>query len=347
MSEITKKTVPVLTDEIVDDYSAEDFVFVQQNERLTDKVYEATSYLRDVWINFSKNKGAVVGMIIISVIILFAVVGPMVSGFRYDDINLAHQSLPPRIPGLEKIGLFNGFENGVNVYEKKGLMDVYYWFGTDTNGRDLFTRVWEGTRISLSIALIAVTVDIIIGMSYGLISGYFGGKVDMIMQRAVEILNGIPTLILVTLLGMVLPRGMTSIIVALMITGWIGMSRISRAEVLKLKESEYILASRTLGAKNFAIIFKDILPNIFGQLITMAMFSVPSAIFTEAYLSFVGLGIPAPAASLGTLISDGYKSMTVHPFMIISGIIVLALLMLSFNLFADGLRDAFDPNQKH
>ncbi len=347
MSEIKKRTVPVLTDEVIDDYTAEDFVFVQQNERLTDKVYEATSYLKDVWTNFSKNKGAVIGMIIITTIILFAVIGPMVSGFKYDEINLAHQSLPPRIPGLEKLGIFNGYENGVNVYAKKGLDNVYYWFGTDTNGRDLFTRVWEGTRISISIALIAVTVDIVIGMSYGLISGYFGGKVDMVMQRAVEILNGIPTLILVTLLGMVLPRGMISIIVALMITGWIGMSRISRAEVLKLKESEYILASRTLGAKDFSIIFKDILPNIFGQLITMAMFSIPSAIFTEAYLSFMGLGIPAPAASLGTLISDGYKSMTVHPFMILSSIFVLALLMLSFNLFADGLRDAFDPNQKH
>ena len=347
MSEIKKRTVPVLTDEVIDDYTAEDFVFVQQNERLTDKVYEATSYLKDVWTNFSKNKGAVIGMIIITTIILFAVIGPMVSGFRYDEINLAHQSLPPRIPGLEKLGIFNGYENGVNVYAKKGLDNVYYWFGTDTNGRDLFTRVWEGTRISVFIALIAVTVDIVIGMSYGLISGYFGGKVDMVMQRAVEILNGIPTLVLVTLLGMVLPRGMISIIVALMITGWIGMSRISRAEVLKLKESEYILASRTLGAKDFSIIFKDILPNIFGQLITMAMFSIPGAIFTEAYLSFMGLGIPAPAASLGTLISDGYKSMTVHPFMILSSIFVLALLMLSFNLFADGLRDAFDPNQKH
>ncbi|HCK88454.1 MAG TPA: peptide ABC transporter permease [Erysipelotrichaceae bacterium] len=347
MSEIKKRTVPVLTDEVIDDYTAEDFVFVQQNERLTDKVYEATSYLKDVWTNFSKNKGAVIGMIIITIIILFAVIGPMVSGFRYDEINLAHQSLPPRIPGLEKLGIFNGYENGVNVYAKKGLDNVYYWFGTDTNGRDLFTRVWEGTRISVFIALIAVTVDIVIGMSYGLISGYFGGKVDMVMQRAVEILNGIPTLVLVTLLGMVLPRGMISIIVALMITGWIGMSRISRAEVLKLKESEYILASRTLGAKDFSIIFKDILPNIFGQLITMAMFSIPGAIFTEAYLSFMGLGIPAPAASLGTLISDGYKSMTVHPFMILSSIFVLALLMLSFNLFADGLRDAFDPNQKH
>ena len=343
MSEYYEKHVPI----IENDYDDADFVFVQENVRLKDKVYKQTSFLKDVWTNFSKNKGAVIGMVIIAVIILMAIIGPMISGYTYYGQSLLQQGLPPRIPGLEKIGLFNGYENGVNVYAEKGFNDVYYWFGTDTLGRDLFTRVWEGTRISLFIAFVAVIIDIIIGMSYGLISGYFGGKVDMVMQRFVEILNGIPTLVLVTLLGLVLPPGMTSIIFALMITGWIGMSRISRAEVLKLKESEYVLASRTLGAHHFQIIFKEILPNIFGQLITMAMFSVPSAIFTEAYLSFMGLGIPAPAASLGTLISDGYKSLTVHPFMIMSAIAVLALLMLSFNLFADGLRDAFDPNQKH
>ena len=343
MTETAEKHVPI----IENDYEQEDFVFVQENEKLTDKVYEQTSFMKDVWTNFSKNKGAVAGMIIISIIILLAIIGPMISGYTYDGINLQQQSLPPKMPGLEKIGIFNGYEHGVDQYAKLGLENVYHWFGTDTNGRDLWTRVWEGTRISLFIALIAVTIDIVIGMSYGLISGYFGGKVDMIMQRIVEVINGIPTLVLVTLLGLVLPRGMTSIIFALMLTGWIGMSRIARAEVLKLKESEYILASRTLGAKDFAIIFKDIMPNIFGQLITMAMFSVPNAIFTEAYLSFMGLGIPAPMASLGTLISDGYKSLTVHPYMIMSAIAVLALLMLSFNLFADGLRDAFDPNQKH
>jgi oligopeptide transport system permease protein len=343
MSETYEKHVPI----IENDYDEEDFVFVQENTRLKDKVYKQTSFLRDVWVNFSKNKGAVIGMIIIAIIIFMAIVGPMMSGRTYYEQSLANQGLPPRMPGLEKIGIFNGYEYGRNIYAEKGLEDTYYWFGTDTLGRDLFTRVWEGTRISLFIAFVAVIIDIIIGMSYGLISGYFGGRVDMVMQRFVEILNGIPTLVLVTLLGLVLPPGMSSIIFALMITGWIGMSRISRAEVLKLKESEYILASRTLGASHFSIIFKDILPNIFGQLITMAMFSVPSAIFTEAYLSFMGLGIPAPAASLGTLISDGYKSLTVHPYMIMSAIAVLALLMLSFNLFADGLRDAFDPNQKH
>ena len=343
MSETSR---PVLTDEVIDDYTEDDFQFVQQNEKLHDKVYKTTSYAHDVWVSFCKNKGAVVGMVIILIIIFFAIVGPMISGYSGEAINQAEQSLPPRIQGLAKLGIFAGKENGVNVYAQKGFTNVYHWFGTDTNGRDLFTRVWEGTRVSLIIAFAAAIIDIVIGMSYGLISGYFGGKVDMVMQRIVEVLNGIPTLVVVTLLGLVLPSGITSIVFASMITGWIGMSRIARAEMLKLKESEYVLASRTMGAKSFYIIFKDIMPNIFGQLIIMSMFSIPNAIFTEAFLSFVGLGIQPPQASLGSLISDGYKSMTVHPFILVAPIIVLALLMLSFNLFADGIRDAFDPNQK-
>ena len=337
MSEVLKTHDPLLGD----GYSEEDFVFVQQGERLSDKAYKTTSYWRDVWSHFSKNKGALVGFVIIFIITFMAIIGPMISGHSYDTIIIEHQNLPPKIPGI-----FGGVERGIDVYASKGVTDVNYWFGTDYNGRDMFTRVWQGTRISLLVAFVAVIIDIVIGMSYGLISGYFGGKVDMIMQRFAEILNGIPTLVIVTLLGLVLPPGIASIIFALMITGWIGMARISRAEVLKLKESEYILASKTLGAKDFSIIFKDILPNIFGQLVIMAMFSIPNAIFTEAFLSFVGLGIQPPQASLGSLISDGYKSLTIHPYQIAAPVIVLALLMLSFNLFADGLRDAFDPSMK-
>lgn len=343
MSEIK----PVLTNEVIDDFTDDDFVFVQRDEKLVDKAYKTTSYLKDVWAHFKKNKGAILGLVIIVLIILFAIIGPMVSGYASEAIDQAQQSMPPRIQLLEKIGIFNGVERGNNVYADRGLTGVYHWFGTDTNGRDLFTRVWEGTRVSLIIAVSAALIDIVIGMSYGLISGYFGGKVDMVMQRFAEILNGIPTLVTVTLLGLVLPGGIATIIFALMITGWIGMSRIARAEMLKLKESEYVLASKTLGAKSFSIIFKDIMPNIFGQLIIMSMFSIPNAIFTEAFLSFVGLGIQPPQASLGSLISDGYKSMTIHPYIMIAPIVVLALLMLSFNLFADGIRDAFDPNQKH
>ncbi|MFV0255140.1 MAG: oligopeptide ABC transporter permease [Erysipelotrichaceae bacterium] len=313
---------------------------------LTDKIYESSSYAQDVWAAFRKNKGALLGAVVIVLIVIMAIIGPFLNGHTYKSIIIEHASLPPRIPIVEKLGIFDGTRNGIDVYTEKDLADTYYWFGTDTQGRDLFTRVWEGTRISLIIAISAVVIDIFIGMIYGLISGYFGGKVDIMMQRFAEILNGIPTLVVVTLLGLILPAGIISIIFALMITGWIGMSRIARAQVLKLKEQEFILASRTLGAKNFSIIFKDILPNIFGQIIIVSMFSIPNAIFTEAFLSFVGLGVPAPMASLGSLISEGYKSLTIYPHMIISAIVVLALLMLSFNLFADGLRDAFDPKMK-
>ena len=318
----------------------------EENEKLIDKTYKTSSYAKDVWSHFCKNKGAVIGAIIILIIIVMAIIGPYLNEHTYKSIIIEHASLVPRIPFLEKLGIFDGMYKGMDQYAAKGFSDIYYWFGTDTQGRDIFTRVWEGTRISLIIAFSAVFIDICIGMVYGLISGYFGGKVDMIMQRIAEIINGIPTLVVVTLLGLVLPQGIASIIFALMLTGWIGMSRIARAQVLKLKEQEFTLASKTLGAKNFAIIFKDILPNIFGQIIVMSMFSIPNAIFTESFLSFVGLGVPAPMASLGTLISDGFKSLTIYPHMIISAIVVLALLMISFNLFADGLRDAFDPKMK-
>lgn len=265
-----------------------------------------------------------------------AVVGPGMNEHTYDSQIIQHQNLAPRIRAIESlnIGIFDGSEKMststgvvevnkyVNPEKETGLENTYYWFGTDVLGRDIFTRTWTGTRISLYIALVAVLVDMLFGMSYGLISGYFGGKVDMAMQRFSEVLNGIPTLVLVTLLIIVMKPGLFTITLALALTGWIGMSRVARAQVLKLKEQEFILASKTLGAKDFFIIFKEILPNIFGQLIIMSMFSVPNAIFTEAFLAFVGLGVPAPNASLGSLISDAFKSFTTHPYMIVFPVIV-------------------------
>ena len=234
----------------------------------------------------------------------------------------------------------------MNNYTDKGLTDVEYWFGSDNFGRDIWTRTWSGARVSLIIAVAAAIIDMVIGMSYGLISGYFGGKVDMVMQRFLEIANGIPRLVIVTLLLLVLQPGMLTIIFALMLTEWVGMSRIARAEMLKLKEQEFVLASRTLGAGSFFIIFKEVLPNIIGPIITQVMFSIPTAIFTEAFLSFVGLGIPVPQCSLGSLISEGFNSFTTHPYQIVPPIVVMALLMLSFNLVADGLREALDPKMK-
>ena len=283
-----------------------------------------------------------------------AIIGPKISGYSFSAQNLSMKNLAPRMQVIENLGILDGSEKMktttgtklVNEYAAKKLYDTFYWFGTDRYGRDIFTRTWSGTRVSLIIAFAATIIDMVIGMSYGLISGYFGGKTDIIMQRILEIMNGIPRLVIVTLLLLVLKPGMVTIIFALMLTEWVGMSRIARAEMLKLKEQEFVLASRTLGAGAFHIIFKEILPNIIGPIITQVMFSIPTAIFTEAFLSFVGLGIPVPQCSLGSLISDGYNSFTTHPYQIIPPIIVMALLMLSFNLIADGLREALDPKMK-
>lgn len=304
------------------------------------------TFSQDAFNRFKKNKGAVIGLLVIIVIFLFAIFGPMISGTTIEHIEKTHLSLPPRIPILEKLGIFKGTLSGINVYKAKGFDDLYYWFGTDKLGRDLWTRVWKGTQISFLIAFVAVMVDMVLGVTYGVISGYYGGKVDAIMQRFVEILSGIPNLVIVTLFMIVFEPGITTIILALMLTGWIGMSRVVRSQVLKLKNQEYVLAAKTLGASDFTIIVKELIPNIAGQIIIMMMFSIPNAIFYESFLAFVGLGLRPPQASLGVLISTGYLSMLTHPYMLASSVIVLSLLMLSFNLIADGLRDAFDPKMK-
>lgn len=323
-------------------------------ELAIDENFASQNFWKDVCIRYFRKISAVIGLVLIIIISVLAVIGPGMNEFGYSDQYLSQKNFAPRIAALEKYGIFDGGESmktttgnrEVNYYEEKGLDDLYYWFGSDNFGRDIWTRTWSGARVSLIIAVAAAIIDMVIGMSYGLISGYFGGKVDMLMQRFLEIANGIPRLVIVTLLLLVLEPGMLTIIFALMLTEWVGMSRIARAEMLKLKEQEFVLASRTLGAGSFFIIFKEVLPNIIGPIITQVMFSIPTAIFTEAFLSFVGLGIPVPRCSLGSLISEGFNSFTTHPYQIIPPIVVMALLMLSFNLVADGLREALDPKMK-
>lgn len=352
-----------MSDELIKqnvEFLDKDFELVgEDNLAHVDKNYASQPYWKDVLNRFKKNKGAMIGLICIVLITFTAIIGVGLNGHTYSSQIISQQNLAPRVPGLEKLGILDGSEKlktstgtvEINKYvspdgKKTGLEKVYYWFGTDVLGRDIFTRTWMGTRISLYIALVAVLIDMLFGLSYGLISGYFGGAVDNAMQRFAENLNGIPNLVVVTLLILVLKPGLLTITFSIMITGWIGMSRIARAQMLKLKEQEFILASRTLGARDFFIIFKEILPNILGQVITNTMFSIPNAIFTEAFLAFIGLGVPAPMASLGSLISEAFKSFTTHPYMIVPPVAVLAVLMLSFNMLADGIRDAFDPKMK-
>ncbi|MCD7812860.1 MAG: ABC transporter permease [Lachnospiraceae bacterium] len=298
---------------------------------------------KDILYRFTRNKGSLIGAIAIVLVIAFAFLGPLLSPYTYDAVDTKRQNMPPRIPVVENLGIFDGYRNGVDVYEQKDCKDEYHYFGTDTLGRDLWARVCYGTRISLYIALVAVLIDMVIGITYGMVCGYFGGAVDIILQRIVEVINGIPQLVVVTLLMVILKPGLFTITLALLITSWIGMSRVVRAQVLQLKEQEYILASRTLGTPIPVILFKEILPNTMGQVIILAMMSVPSAIFTESFLSFVGLGIPAPLASLGSLISTGFDNILTYPYQVAIPVVIFSILMVSFNLTADGLRDAMDP----
>ncbi|CDO04499.1 Stage 0 sporulation protein KC [Oceanobacillus picturae] len=307
------------------------------------------SFSKDAWLRVRKNKGALISLVVLAIVVLMAIIGPHLSPHDGYEQDVTRNNLAPRIQGLEKLGIFDGTQKiggeEVNKYEDLNI-DDYYWFGTDSLGRDLFTRTWLGTRVSLYIALLAAVIDMLIGVIYGLISGFKGGRVDNVMQRILEILSGIPNLIVVILMLLILNPGILSITIAMVITGWIGMARVVRGQVLKLKDQEYILASRTLGAKNNRLLFKHLLPNLSGVIIINTMFTIPSAIFFEAFLSFIGIGLQAPEASLGTLISDGYKTFQFLPHLMVIPCIVICIILITCNLIGDGLRDAFDPKMR-
>ncbi|MBC1491905.1 ABC transporter permease [Listeria booriae] len=309
------------------------------------------TFMQDSWIRIRKNKAALVSMIVLALIIIMSFVGPLISGYTFSEQTTSQASLPPKVQGFENMPFWNGKQNiggeEVDVYKQKNVPEgTYYWFGSDTLGRDQFTRVWKGTQISLFIGLVAAFFDLIVGVTYGMISGFSGGRVDNVMQRILEVASAIPNLVVVILMLLVLDPGIMSIIIAIAMTSWITMARVVRGQVLKLKDQEFVLASKTLGGSTPSILFKHLLPNLSGVIIINVMFSIPSAIFFEAFLGFIGLGIPAPMASLGTLISEGYKTLQVLPYMVLYPTLVLCIIMIAFNLIADGLRDAFDPKMR-
>ncbi|RKL66848.1 peptide ABC transporter permease [Salipaludibacillus neizhouensis] len=305
-----------------------------------------SSFWKEARVRLFKNKGAVLGLIIIIIISIMAIVGPMMNNFHYDDQDLLRSNLPPLVPGMEWLGLNGENSHGTNIYEENSITDNNAWIGTDEFGRDLWTRLWSGTQISLFIALTAAFLDLVIGVLYGGISAFYGGKIDDIMQRIVEVLIGIPNLILIILFILILEPGVTSIILAMVITGWVNMSRIVRGQVLQLKGQEFILASKALGASNSQLIWKHLIPNVMGPIIVTLMFTIPTAIFFEAFLSFIGLGIQPPLASLGTLIENGYQEMRYFSYKLIFPAIVISAIMISFNVLGDGLRDALDPKMR-
>ncbi|WP_081760262.1 oligopeptide ABC transporter permease [Sporosarcina sp. D27] len=335
----------------VNEFELTDDLFEESGKEFEEKKImnrPSSTFLKDSWIRLRKNKGAFTGLILIILIMFLAAFGPYMNSHGFDEQDLTRANLPPKVPVLENlpfIGL-NGVDiRGTDQYAAKEVTE-YYWFGTDDLGRDLWTRIWQGTRISLYIAFLAATLDLVIGVAYGSISAYYGGRIDNIMQRIIEVLMGIPNLIVVILLILILKPGILSITLAMVITGWVSMARIVRGQVLKLKGQEFVLASRTLGAKDKNLIWGHLIPNSLGPIIITTMFTIPTAIFTEAFLSFIGLGLQPPIASLGMIVNDGFKMLKIYPHMLMFSSVIISLIMISFNLLGDGLRDSFDPKMK-
>ncbi|MBD1370885.1 ABC transporter permease [Hazenella sp. IB182357] len=281
---------------------------------------ESVSYWQDVIRRFRTNIGAIVGLSIIILFIVMSFVGPYMNSYDISTQNYDIQNLES----------FSGD----------------HYFGTDKFGRDLWTRAWYGAKISLLIAFLAAFLDVTIGVTYGGVSGYYGGRVDNIMQRFLEILYSIPNLIIIILMLLVFEPGIIPIALALSITGWVPMARIVRAQMMKLKSQEYVLAARTLGASTYRIMTKHLIPNVMGPIIVAVTFAIPSAIFFEAFLSFIGLGLRPPGASLGVLLNDGNKLLQIYPYQLFWPALIISLIMLSFNLLGDGLRDALDPKMR-
>lgn len=284
---------------------------------------DSTSYWQDAMRRLSKNKTAMAALIIIIVITLCSIFVPIFSPYTMSEQHLTHTNAPI------------GFRD-----EQDGHIHL---FGTDSLGRDIFTRIWYGGRISLFISFSAVLVNFIIGIIYGGIAGYVGGTLDNIMMRIIEIVNGIPYLIIVVLLMMVLPAGTMTMVIAYATVGWTGMARLVRGQIMSLKQQDYVVAAKVMGAKPARIIGKHLLPNTLSVVIINITLSIPSAIFTEAFLSYIGLGVPVPLASWGTLANEGSKVFQLYPSQLVIPAICISLTMLSFNLLGDGLRDALDP----
>ncbi|WP_170220135.1 ABC transporter permease [Paenibacillus anaericanus] len=302
------------------DLKPEDFRKIGSDEKQAEVIQrESLSAWRDAWRRLRANKMAMTALGVLGLIVIAAIVGPMISKYNYYSNDLLNTNQKP---------------------------SAEHWFGTDDLGRDMFVRTWYGARISLIVGLAAAMIDLFIGVIYGGIMGYFGGRVDNIMNKFSEILYAIPYLLVTILLLVVMEPSLPTIILALTITGWINMSWIVRGEIMQLKSREFVLASRSMGAGWRRLLFRHLLPNAMGPIIVTVTLSVPNAIFAEAFLSFLGLGVQAPIASLGSMINDALTGWLYYPWRMLFPAVLISLTMLSFNIFGDGLRDALDPKLK-
>ena len=280
---------------------------------------ESKTYLQDAWRRFKKNKLALFGLIFLILITLAAIIIPMVSPFTYDGQDLANRNALPNMVHL---------------------------MGTDKLGRDIMVRVMYGARISLTIGFVAAFLNLIIGVIYGGISGFVGGKVDMIMMRIVDCIYAIPSMLYVILIMMIFGSNMFSVLLGISISSWVGMARQVRSQIQTLKQQEFSMSAFVIGASKKRILFKHLIINCMGPIIVSATLMVPNAIFTESFLSFIGIGISAPQASWGTLASEARGLVQSYPVQIIWPVAAICLTMLSLNFIGDGFGEALDPKKR-
>lgn len=297
--------------------SKEKFRHVGINEEKSQSIVRPSmTYWQDAWRRLKKNKIAMIGLVVIIIMTIMSIIGPMMVPYNHSDNDLGNTDL---LPNSE------------------------HWFGTDDLGRDLWARVWVGARVSLFIGLMAAVLDTLIGVLVGGVSGFYGGKIDMIIMRFIDVMIAIPSMIFIILIMVIVGSGVVPIIISFAITGWLSMARLVRGQILQLKEQEFVLAARTLGANSSRLILRHLIPNTLGVIIVSLTMRIPNAIFTEAFLSFIGLGVKPPMSSWGQLASSGASVLRVYPYRLFIPAFFISITMLSLNLFGDGLRDALDP----
>jgi oligopeptide transport system permease protein len=325
-----------------------------EEKKQQDVMSESTTFFKDGMKKLMKNPLAVGSIIVLILIILMMIFVPLIVPYTYSGIMKVNGK---RDTGAKNLAPFE-YSQMEQDYMAQGGKVFPHILGTDELSRDYFVRVVYGTRVSFLVGVFASIIVVIIGVLYGSIAGYFGGKTDMIMMRIVDIIYSLPDLLVIILLSVVfretldfskvpmlqkLGANMISMFLVFGLLYWVGMARLVRGQILTIKENEYVLAARAIGAKPKHIIWKHILPNCISVIIISAALEIPSAIFTESYLSFIGLGVALPMPSLGSLASDARSGLQSYPLKLVFPAIMIILIVLAFNLLGDGLRDAFDP----
>ncbi|MFY9569223.1 MAG: ABC transporter permease [Acetivibrionales bacterium] len=317
---------------------------------------KSVSFWRDGLRRFRKNKIAMTSLIVIIIIMIFAFILPSFYPYSYEQQIRGSENLAPMQYSQQELELI---AQGQKVFP--------HILGTDSLGRDIMIRLMIGSRVSLLVGIVASVLVLLIGSLYGSIAGYFGGKVDMIMMRLVDIIYTVPDILIIILLMVTLKYpleslannvpgfdwintigvGLICIFIVFSLLYWVGMARIIRSQILTLKEQEFVTAAKALGASHGRIIRKHLLTNCMGTLIVTTTLQIPSSIFTESFLSFIGIGVAAPMPSLGSMASQAIGGITSYPYRLLAPAIMISLIILSFNLIGDGLRDAFDPKLKN